>query len=341
MLTFDNIDFDEPPKAHVRQGNRVSLLPIAQHCGKAAELSQRYGAGRAAAMSQAFHATAAGAPNARELFARLTEDEAREVASWKKPSTVIMGDIVLDYDRATAIEAEVVLDLGDVKSVGHVDFAWDIATNGLSIAFAADIKKTVWTTDDGPESLQLHGYGRALADLWECDGYCLGIWLATEGEWLWAKRWVMRGTEEWNTIGERLRYAALHQSGEASTGEHCRHCWSRLHCPEHLLPAAMADTYLAPLAEGGDITLIDHTLVLRLQAMRELAEAALKQCKAAVEQGGHKVRDPESGKVWAPTVSKGKESVDVDLLKKELGEGAGRYIKQGAPYSQMRWKNAR
>lgn len=332
-----------------RTGNRVSILPIAQFCGKAPVLSEQYGAGRAAAMSTAFHAWQAGAANQDALFARLTEKEKEEVLTWNPPATVHMADgCILDYADA-AKEIEVALDAqgnyvtgGDCLTVGHVDFAWaPREVGGMKVAFVGDIKKTIWTTEDGPESLQLHGYGWALARKFGCDAYCPGLWCATEGEWLWAKDWVVLDSDRGRQIWQRLYYAATHRGDEATTGEHCRHCWARMHCGEHLLPAVMKQTFMAPFAEGGDITAASYRDILMLQALEDAIKLAKEQAKIAVKRGIVKFVDPNTGKSWRPVMVKGKESVSVNDLRAKLGAKAELYISRGSEYPQFRWQNTK
>lgn len=334
--------FDEP--VHRRVGNRISLLPISEFCGKAPVLSEQYGAGRAAAMSSAFHAAQAGAPDAPALASRLTDVEREEIAGWHSPATVVLHPgCTLDYQHAEK-EVEVVLQEGELDIVGHVDFAWiyDDAFDGFDgrIAYVADIKKSVWTTTEGPESLQLHGYGMAYAKARGCDAYVTGLWCATEGEWLWAKEMVVLDSDRGRAILERIKFAAENRSDEASTGEHCGRCWSRMHCPEHLLPAALGETWLAPVAEGGDISLVDASFIHKLGALEKMIDVAKEQAKAAVKRGLLRVRDPETGKIWAPVETKGRVSVDAGKLKAELGDDAKRFMRQGAPYDQFRWVKA-
>jgi len=335
-------------------GNRVSLLPIAQYCGKAAELSERYGAGRPAAMSTAFHARQAGAADAAACWARLTEEEKEEVLGWKPPATVVMGTgITLSYAAAHK-ETEIALtydgewseiDGGDILTIGHCDMDWaPFEIDGLRVAFVGDIKKSVYTTEDGPESLQLHTYGWGIARKYHCDAYCTGIWLAEEGEWLWAQQWVVLDSPRGKEIWDRIRFAATHNTGEASTGEHCRHCWSRLHCPEHLLPAPLAkiEKSLAPLVEGGDVTLCTADTILRLQALEELVKKAKRVAQTAIERGVLKVRDPETGKIWGPVMMPGRKGFAEDKLRAELGDDvADKYVTRGQPYPQFRWLKPR
>lgn len=327
-------------------GHRMSLLPISQYCGKAGDLSEQYGAGRAAAMSSAFHAGAAGLPIAKELLMRLSPTEREEVASWKMPATLIIAPGVgLDYSAAMK-EFEVELEVdGVVYSKGHPDMAWIssvyVGETFMKVCFIGDFKKSIWTTEDGPDSLQLHAYGMATAKKFGCDAYCAGIWSATDGEWLWSRDWVILDSDHGRKILERLIDAATHR-GQAYTGGHCRGCYARMHCPEHLLPVALSQSFLAPIAEGGDLSTVDHTTVLKIQALEELCDRAKKQIQAGVERGDIQVTDPESGKRYLPVMMPGRFSVKKGKeLAQKLGDDASEYVSQGNPYAQFRWTGKR
>lgn len=326
-------------------GHRMSLLPLTVYCGQAGALSKQYGAGRPAAMSQAFHAAAANAPDALELFARLSDVERAEIAQWKPVAEVVLDLVVLRYADA---EKELAIGLDefgfycepdspDCLTVGHLDFAWIVD----GVAYVGDIKKSVWTTADGPESLQLHAYGWAYARKNNCHSYVTGLWCATEGEWLWAKDVVELASERGQQIWERIYAASSRETAEASTGSHCRSCWSRLHCPEYTLPAALQSTELAPAANGMVPSGPEAAVFLqRLQTLEELIELAKKNLQEAVRRGALRIED-ENGKVWGPVEMKGRASVDVKKLRAELGDGADKFMTKGAPFTQFRWLNAR
>lgn len=326
----------------------MSLLPIVRFCGKAGALAREYGAGRPAAMSQAFHASQAGGGEAASLLALLTDSERAEVEKWNPVADVVIGDAVLVYREAEKELAVGLDEFGaycepgspDCISVGHLDFGWVHQTDDFQrIAYVGDIKKTVWTTIDGPESLQLHAYGWAFARKYGCDAYCTGLWCATEGEWLWSKEMVALSSERGQQIWEAIYSAATKSEAEANTGGHCRSCWSRLHCPEHVLPAALASTELAPLAAGHLPTAEEAPEFLaRLQTLGELVDLCKKNLQEAVRRGA--IRIEANGKVWGPIQVKGRASVDVAKLREELGDVA-RFMKQGAPFDQFRWINSK
>jgi hypothetical protein len=323
------------------KGNRCSLLTITRYCGKAGELSEQYGAGRAAAKSSAFHAICSNAPDKQMLLAKLSDEEKDDIKTWKRPADVDVNGQPLDYDSAQK-ELPIALDAkgnycdpfgGEAITAGTLDMAWVRTIEGRRIAFVADIKKSKFTTLDGPASLQVHAYAWAYAKLMGCDAYVTGIWIAEDGEWLWGE---MVELEDWDSldIWQSIAYAAMNK-GEASTGSHCRGCYGRMHCPEYLLPAALAETSLAVLAT----TELDNArafeargLLDRLAAVTKSAEENLKEW--AVRNGG--IRDGK-GKVWKPVLCKGRTSVkNIDALV-EAFPGAEKFVNQGGTYEQFRW----
>lgn len=337
------------PKRHLRMyGHRMSILPVAQYCGQAPVLSAQHGAGRPAAMSNAFHAKQAGAPHASRLMALLSDEEREEVESWSTPADVVIpvdaySSITLDYASAEK-ELELGLDRwgnyvdpesgANCLTVGHMDFGW-VRETGVRVAYVGDIKKTIWTTSEGPESLQLHAYGWAYARKHDCHAYATGLWCATEGEWLWSKEIVVLDSPRGEDIWARIEAAATNK-GEYSRGQHCRGCWERLHCPEHVLAAAAAETFLAPVAAGIEPT-PEQALdcLLKIQALEEVADAAKKQLKELVRRGALVIQDPATGKVWRPIIQPGRPSVDINKVRAVAPEA----IRKGVPFDQMRWVN--
>jgi hypothetical protein len=324
---------------------RMSHLPMAEKCGQAHALCSQHGAGRPAVMSQAFHAACADTPAARHLLAALSPQERDEVATWKKPATVVIdGWCSLDYESADK-ELEVGLDaFGDFTaeeksavSWGHLDFAWVRTSSEAKIAFVADIKKSVWTTQDGPESLQLHAYARAYALKHGCQAYVTGIWAAIEGEWLWQKEPVWIESPEGNALLDRIFHAAQN-NGDANRGDHCRGCFARLHCPEYTLSAAAAATWLAPFAEGKrELTSeIAAEVKRKLDELKDIHEHVMGDLQEAVRRGVVVVKD-ESGQKWKPVKMPGRKSADMAKLEAVLGADAQQFIKQGRDYEQFRW----
>ncbi len=334
---------------------RMSSLPLSQFCGASAALSAQHGAGRAAAVSTAFHARCAGSLDAPKLLALLTDEEREELEGWHVPPDVVLEGIVLRYADA---EKELELALNrfgqpcepqDAITVGHLDFAWvhrfeghpDPGQTHARYAYVADIKRSRFTSTDGPESLQLHAYGWAFAKQNECEAYCTGIWVATDGEWQWSSEMVVFGTERANLIWERLRHAAENNTGEYATGPHCNNCYARLHCQEFLVPAAAL--VRAGLPTQDEIVLLEPAaagaLLQKVDAASAMLEALKKTMKAAVTSGKMSVTNG-NGKKWVPVMHKGKESLDKDRVRELIGEEefAG-CMRRGASYPQMTWVN--
>lgn len=324
------------------RGHRFSALPIAQFCAKAPTLSN--GAGRSAAQSSAFHARCAGDPKWRDMWARLTDEEQRELSDWLMPAPVRVGGLELRYEDANK---EIPLGLTEhgaftpkgapnAMTEGTADLYW---VHGSTV-YLADLKRSEYTTADGPRSLQIIGYALAACALHEHDGvdsYATGVWSLTDGTWEWSDL-VMLDSEQAARDWERVRAAALHLEGDFSMGPHCRGCWQRTKCPAYMLPAGDVEGVLAPLVTGE----LDQPKALQLLTLAKraetLAEAAIDKLKAyALQTGG--IHDPESGQVWKAIATKGRMGFDAKALERDEPETYQRYVKQGKPGSQFRWVN--
>lgn len=330
-------------------GHRMSSLPLAQFCSVAPVLSEQYGSGRAAAKGRAFHAVCAGEEGADALLAQLTDEECQEVMGWKRPTDVVLGDVVLQYADATK-EVEVAFDedgnvtenLDDAITVGHIDFAWVTEVDGHKVAYVADIKKSEWTVTDGARSLQLEAYGLAWATKHDCDSFAVGIWAATEGTWTWSELHDM--FEDAPDIWERVRAAALNMGKEACTGPHCSNCYARQHCKEHLLPAVLLDhdTFLAKFAEGGSGLQTDEDgrkALEVIKAMEDLVKVAKKGTQEWARRRGGIVSE-DGKKVYKAISTKGRKSLDEEKLLAALGTGSlDDYKKEGKAFDSFRWVN--
>lgn len=288
-------------------------------------------------MSKAFHAKCAGSPDAFRLIGALSPIERDEIAEWKMPADAVVNDwCVLDY-ASSVKELEVGLDhFGGFTSEqegaltwGHLDFAWVREVEGMRVAFVADIKKSVWTTPEGPDSLQLHAYGMAFAQKTDCQAYCTGIWAAKEGKWLWSTDIVVLGGPKSDELWQRISGAAMN-AGEASTGRHCDSCYARLHCPEYLLPGVVTDALAKEVAihdpkDIENLTLIQAEVVRLINwadRAEELAELVKKNLREAVRRGRLVIE--QDGKVWTP----------VEMP-------ASSYTVNKQAHVQMRWKKCR
>ncbi len=323
--------------------NRISRLPIAEFCGRSGDLDN--GSGRAAQMSTAFHAMCEGdAEKIARALSLLTAAEVATIKEWERPVEVVFDDgTKLSYDSAEK-ESTVGLDargrfcLDPEKAIvmGHLDMAWirHVGDASQVSAFVGDIKKTKWTTLDGPESLQLHGYGFALAAREGATHYCPGLWIAEDGEWVWGELVDLESSKAADIWG-RILHASQNQGGEYRTGGHCSSCWSRLKCPAYLLPFERFDS-LAPLS-GGELT---NDKVLDLLVTAQRAEATVKVaidfCKEYARR--HGIDDPSTGKSYRAVQCSGRESVDTKKVLADIPDARERgWFKKGAPYDMMRW----
>lgn len=321
-----------------KKGNRVSLLPISQFCGLSAKLGEQHGAGRAAACSTAFHAKAAGSPDAAEKLARLTPKEQATISTWTTPPDVEVNGHTLRYSEADK-EQPVGLtaagewaDSGEVITCGTLDFAW--VRDG--VALVGDIKKTAWTTS-GPDSLQLLAYGYAWAKKHDCHSFCVGLWLVEEKEWRWSSTVYRMDDFDSLELWGRIAHAALNTSNEAAFGEHCGSCYSRLHCPEYTAPAALAETVLGPACEGGDLD--DPAKLSELYAFCERVEGMIDKVKEHAKEAARRgvtITHPVSGKILSFTMVKGRESLNTARLYEALPQAKG-FIERGLPYSRAAW----
>lgn len=322
--------------AFIKRGNRISLLPVAQYCQLSGKLSEEHGAGRAAALSSAFHAREAGAPDAKEKLARLTPKELDTISTWKRPSDVTVSGHVLTYKDA-AKEQPVGLTLtgdfaesGDVATCGTLDFAW--VHDG--VAFVGDLKKSAWTTS-GPDSLQLLAYGYAWAKKHGCRAFCVGLWIIEDAEWRWSDK--VYGLDDFESLDlwARIMYAALNVGTEANFGDHCRNCYGRLHCPEYTAPAALADTVLSSAAVGGAID--DPEKLLELLAYVERVEPMIEKVKEHARECARRgVPLKRKGQVLKFIRCRGRESLNKARLFSEMPE-ATRFLERGDDYDQARW----
>jgi hypothetical protein len=283
------------------RGNRPSSLPIAQFCAKSPALN--VGAGRAAAMSSVWHARAAGG-DWRDAYNRLTEDEQADIDSWQLPADIILADgVCLRFSEAVK-EAECGLDMfanfalkadPACLTAGHCDFYWIVNR----VLYVGDLKKSEWTTPDGPRSLQLLCYALALAAKHadEVDYACCGIWHATEGTWEWGETWEVSGDFALSAW-ERVRAAALNTDGDFATGPHCRNCYSRTKCPAYLVPPDQAHGSLVKYLTGSMTSTDALELKLMLEQVEETAKACKEALKAHVDAHGP-IIDEAAGKMWS------------------------------------------
>jgi hypothetical protein len=325
---------------YLKTGNRISLLPIAQFCGKAAALSEAHGAGRPAAMSTAFHALKAdpGSDDTRRKLLSLTQEERNEISLWPTPTDVILSSGTLRYADMDK-ECPVGLDTqGEYVSEGPclTSGTLDMGRVLGDTAYIGDIKKTQWTVPT-PDTLQLLAYGWAYAKKNGVHKFTVGLWIAEDGEWIWSDKIVDMTSFEGMELWETIKHAASQTDGQANTGPHCRSCYGRLHCAEHLAPADLAETWLAPIA--GQTILDPEKLVAMLlvaERVSDLIDQVKEHAKEAAKRG-IVLKHPVTGQVFKPGLCKGRESLNLPKLLTEYPD-ATKFIERGNPYFRTTWR---
>lgn len=332
--------------------NRVSILPVAQYCGQAATRGTG-AAGRPAIMSSAFHAVCAEQTDANVKLMSLTPEERATIEKWEKPQDTTVEGVPFSYD---ACEKEVTLGLtregeyceidkfglpvsGDLITIGHMDFGTILRVGDKNVAIIGDMKKSRWTVD-GPETLQLHAYGMAYASKVKADGYIPILWLLEEGEYIFGPYFDLDSWEIMEIL-PRIVHAATNE-GEAVTGSHCRKCYARTRCIDHLFPAMHADEWLAPLAENGGLENCDEAeiaaLLLKVQAVEDVAVFVKDELKSWTLNNGGSLRAGD--RIWGMSQRAGNVTVNKKKLIADLGDGADKYLKQGKPVISPRWRKA-
>lgn len=324
------------------KGNRFSSLPIAEKCARAPGLSS-IASDRSAAVSSCFHAKMANDPKWRDMYLRLSPDEQDEMDRMRKPQVIVLeGGAVLDYEQ---MFREAPLGLSEFCGYlpkGHPDCMTEGTADGYCIIgrtlYLMDIKRSEYTTLDGPRSLQLIGYALAACakHAGEVDGFVCGIWAAIDGLWTWGD-YVALGSDECFELWERVRAAALNVDGDFSRGRHCIGCHGRRYCPAYLMPPkdmapGLERYFAAPLDD--DCAAMDALDIV------ERAEATCKKLREALKERARRnpICDGE-GKMYAPVKCSGRVTFDSKRFEADHPEMARDYMKTGADYEQIRWVN--
>jgi hypothetical protein len=314
---------------------RPSALGVAEFCPTSTVLSEQSGIGRSAILSTAWHAKEAGNDT---LIGELHPSERKEVQSYGSPTDPTVNGITLRYAYAIH-ETHVQVWEGDTLiTEGTPDFYWIEEVEGRRWLFVADLKRNAWGVPDGADCLQLAAYGHGLATKHSCEGYTPGLWSGTDSEWFWGTPVDLTSPDAldlWLRIKRAANNDARKLSGDKArpvTGEHCKHCWGRMRCPEWSALSLHA-------LNTGHEEVTDETagyILLAAQAAEEHAGQLKETIKAHAQRGGI-VRDPASGKVYLPTVTRGREALDKESLLKEYPD-ASRFWKKGKPGLQFGWR---
>ena len=331
------------------RNNRMSSLPFTQYCAKAGDLGGSF-AGTSARLSSAKHAEAAKTPGWEKKYDALSDADQALFAALKLPGDVDLGNgtVLRHSDSEKEVELGLTADLGyapitsaQAVTRGHMDHGWVVKYGDETWVYAVDMKRSEWTVIDGPKSLQLHAYGLAFAAKHDADVYVPGIWAATEGTYWWGEP-VRLASAEAMRIGKRVLAAAQHlptKDNQYTMGAHCTGCYGRLRCPAYLLPPEYANSTLGPFAADriNKPLTPEEALNLLIMAKRakETVEAVEDEIKERIKRG-LKVLDPQSGLMYAPVESKGRESRSKAALEK-AGINPADYTTRGAPFTSFRW----
>lgn len=340
---------------------RPSSLGVAEFCPRATELSEQSGISRAAIMSSAWHSKLAGNDT---LIGELHPEERKEVATYGVPtdawvtsgpgSEPAIKQLCLDYESAEKELHVQVLERDTLITEGTLDFAWVRDVGGRKWAFVADLKRNTWAIPDGPDCLQLAAYGHAYAHLRGCVGYTPGLWSGTDSEWTWGtpvdltspealdlwlrlKRAARNDWRNWNDPSQKEWTRWKTNPGKARdetrfvTGAHCGACYGRMRCPSYAALSVLTSEEAPEVTESNAA----ETL-LKAKAMAEMAERMTDNVKVFAERGGV-VKDPATGKVYLPTVTKGRESLDKEALLKAYPD-ASKFWRRGKPGQQFGWR---
>lgn len=337
---------------------RISSLPVAEFCPKVDKIGQDVESTQAA-RSTVFHAyceTGKWPDGLRTL----PEADREEISKWCVPMPFVMksGNVThaLPYKEAMREERVAVDERFNYVDVprevpqseiaalypqaiitGHLDMAWHIPS--LDLVVVCDIKSSIFAVKEGTSSLQLHGYGLALAAKLGASRYLTAIWDASEGRYYVAAEAVEVDSFEACDLKDRIRFAASEREGGFRTGIHCGGCWKRSGCPAHLVDVPEGD-FKAIL--GGTATEKDvREALVKVQQTEDLAKEVRKSIKAWINTHGY-VRSEDAKKVYRAEMRAGKKTLDEDAVTAALGvQTLNDYMKVGSPFPQYSWRNAK
>lgn len=270
-------------------GWRMSSLPATKYCGVAGSLIANSPESRIALQGSYFHALSEqDQDKMSEAKLRLSPEEIAEVESWEFPAGVRLYGKELHYrDAFKEVELELFVDgfSGELTAypseddqppltVGHCDFYWVVQDRfGEDVVVVGDIKKSLFTSST--DSLQLHAYGVALCLKLNCKKFIPCIWGAKE-----AKLDVGSMVKEEEFKTEEIAHAATHNTGVATTGDHCQRCYVRHSCSAYLLPILDAGHWSSACARPLELTEEEATeLWVKVQGAKTAAEAMEEQLR--------------------------------------------------------------
>ena len=324
-------------------GHRISSLPVTRYCPHAADDSV---ASRAATVSTAFHALAAGAPEAAGLFAGLSEEEQQEVAGWKMPTPLKVAGHELSWadglsEQQLAVDESfkpVGYDSGEQMTQGTADKLWLIDDELLVIA---DLKRS--THRISVTSEQLLGYAMCGCAIFHTvKRYVTALWDLIEGTWKVGPIFKV-GSLEYAEHKMIVRQAALNlpsRDNGYSIGGHCSSCYHRPRCPAYLMPTKLAEQGMRDFTAAGNFDALDNDERLKWLVTVGRIKETLKVMEGVIKESAKKIPivDYESGKEWREVSRKGKEGLDRVQLEKDHPGLLSRYIKRGKPSRYCDWR---
>lgn len=332
---------------------RISSLPTAEFCPQVDRIGLDVESTQSA-RSTVFHAYC-DTGKWPDGLRTLPEADREEIAQWRVPMPFVykQGDVThaLQYKNAYR-ETRVALDANfeyvridpevaqadiatkhpEVMIVGHLDMAWVVG----DLVIVCDIKSSIFAVKDRCESLQLHGYGMALAVFLNKPRYLTAIWDASDGKYYVSNHAVELDSFEAEDIKDRIRTASADRDGSFRTGTHCSSCWKRSHCPAHLVdvPEGEFSAVLSGQATHKDV----RSALVKLKQMGDLTNRVGQACKDWVSQHGP-VPSEDGKKQYQCEMRGGKPSLDKTAVQKALGvQNLDDYMKTGKDFPVFDWR---
>ena len=332
---------------------RISSLPTAEFCPRVDSIGLEV-ATTQSERSTVFHEYC-DTGKWPDAFRHLPEADREEIAQWHIPQPFIyrQGDTAhtLDYRNAYR-ETRVALDKDfnpvivdkdlpqseiatvhpEVMIVGHLDMAWVVG----DLVIICDIKSSIFAVKERTDSLQLHGYGIALARLLGKSRYVTAIWDASDGKYYVSDHAIEMDAFEVEEIKDRIRRAASERDGGFVTGSHCSGCWKRSHCPAHLVdvPEGEFKAVLSGQATQKDV----REALVRLKGMGDLANRVSQACKDWVSQHGP-VLSEDGKKQYQCEMRGGKDGLDKEAIQRALAvNDLKAFMKKGKDFPVFDWR---
>lgn len=290
-------------------------------------------------------------------LSRLPEEDSREIQRWhvpdifqsstlgrslqyadaEKETRVSLGNSLEYAETPVGVTQEELADMPHVAASGTLDFCWDLPEHDLVVM--GDIKSSIYAVSDGPDSLQLHGYGYAKCKQLGRSKYLPVIWDASAGKWHESSSTVDRGSLKWLDVEQRIISTIQNTGDKFTTGSHCRGCWKRQRCPAHLVDLPAENRFARLFSSECSYADVRKALV-DARAMVDLADKAMNACKDWVRQNGP-VPNEDGTKLYQIGMRAGRKSLDVERLLEASGFDRKDFEKQGPPMEYFDWRKAR